>query len=600
LYEIFYLDYSSFRKISHALQIIANDPTLRNIFQIAICHGHLAVPDQIIPSNKHQSITNKKIYFDSSESEVESTINHHPDDNEILQVFKEQIGSLKIITFSSLSRIEQRLCEKFQLTHFHELGHGTFMNYIQQNERILFPIDAKFNFSSSSESNDQHPTMIIPFEDLEQFILQALNRSIDQKYLEQIICYHYQIESLEQLGHGSYRSILNTIEQNKKPKHRSMHYECMMFDEIPLLKQRSNSLTDLEHQALDAIDQCSLLGNLHYDTQWNLCFRSQLGKLKPFLVRHAIPTLEIDSITCLKLSSNSTIDLFKESLYNFDPILTSGHLVSILVQHHSVHHAPLSLLSNIMHTFFLSISLDNRLYDFLIRIFLRIPFLLLSSIIQRIFLEPLIKLEGSQFKVRELFWTKIDKQDPNTITRFIQLGQQLGFTDWSFDNIKNEPVIQIQREQQLPLAIPIVVKPSTVVKVEPRLTGHNPYDFIERIRREKFGIGLNLSTEGQHLTDQLKSLVGRSLERLSKELYNTDMHFVLELIQNADDNQYDTKPSLIFVIDSNIINIYNNELGFEESHIQALCDIGKSTKGKHQQGYIGQKGIGFKSVFTVW
>jgi hypothetical protein len=241
------------------------------------------------------------------------------------------------------------------------------------------------------------------------------------------------------------------------------------------------------------------------------------------------------------------------------------------------------------------------LYDFLIHIFLRIPFRILSSIIQRIFLEPLIKFEGSQIKVRELFWKTIDKQDSNTIIRFIQLGQQLGFTDWSFENIKNEPtMIQIQHEKQLSQTLPIIIAPSIVCKVEPRLTGHNPHDIIERIRREKFGIGLHLSHEGQHLTDQLKSLVGRSLERLSKELYNTDMHFVLELIQNADDNQYDMKPSLIFVIDSNVINIYNNELGFEEQHIQALCDIGKSTKGKHQQGYIGQKGIGFKSVFTVW
>jgi hypothetical protein len=248
----------------------------------------------------------------------------------------------------------------------------------------------------------------------------------------------------------------------------------------------------------------------------------------------------------------------------------------------------------------LTISVDNRLYDFLIHIFLRIPFLLISSIIQRIFLEPLIKLEGSQIKVRELLWKIIDKQDPNILIRFIQLGQQLGFTEWSMNNIKIEPLIKIQREKQLPVSTPIVTPPSFVSKVEQRFSGSNPYDIIERIRREKFGIGLNLSNEGQYLTDQLKSLVGRSLERLSKELYNTDMHFVLELIQNADDNQYNTKPSLVFVIDSNTINIYNNELGFQENNIQALCDIGKSTKGKHKQGYIGQKGIGFKSVFTVW
>lgn len=218
---------------------------LRKIFQIALCHGQLTLPEpSSIPSKKMDSVTNKKIYFDSSDSdeeeeEEEKLVIKHPNENEIFQAFKEQIDSLKMITFNFLFRIEQRLCEKFQVKNFHELGHGSFMNYIQQNEQLLFPMDAKFNFSSS-ESNEIHPTAaIIPFEDLEQFILQALDRSIDQQYIEQIICYHFQIESFEQLGHGLYRSVLNIIQQNKKSKNTSIHYECMMFDEIPLIKSKS-------------------------------------------------------------------------------------------------------------------------------------------------------------------------------------------------------------------------------------------------------------------------------------------------------------------------------------------------------------------------
>ncbi|CAF0749457.1 unnamed protein product [Rotaria sordida] len=625
-------NYSSFRKISHALDIISKDPMLRNIFQIAVCHGHLEIPDQTIQSKelpiKTQCNTNKKIYFhssDSSDNDIElerkslEPIIKHPNDNEIFQAFKEQISSLKIFTFTLLSRIEQRLCEKFKVTYFQELGHGTFNNYIAQNEQLLFSIDTKFKFSSSeydddNNNNNNNTICKISVEDLEQFILQILDRSIiDQQYIEQIICYHYQIESFEQLGHGSFRSIFNSIKQNKKSKNTSIHYECILFDEIPILKQTLNKtsksfLQNVEQQALNAINQCPLLGNLHFDTQWNLHFRSILGNLKAFLTRHMISILEVDHVTFLKLSSNSTLELFKESLYNYDPILTSGHLVSILVQYGSINNAPLSLLSNIVHTFFLTITLDNRLYNFLIHIFLRIPFLLLSSIIERIFFQSLIKLEGSQIKIREILWKTINKQDPNIFIRFIQLGQQLGFTEWSIDKIKIESSIKIQEEKNLSLSIPSCVTSSIVSKVEQIFSTnnnnnnnnhHHPYDLIDRIRREKFGIGLNLSNESQYLTNQLKLLIGRSLERLSKELYNSDMHFVLELIQNADDNQYIQKPSLVFVIDSNSINIYNNEIGFQENNIQALCDIGKSTKGKHKQGYIGQKGIGFKSVFTV-
>lgn len=89
--------------------------------------------------------------------------------------------------------------------------------------------------------------------------------------------------------------------------------------------------------------------------------------------------------------------------------------------------------------------------------------------------------------------------------------------------------------------------------------------------------------------------LGRSLDRLSKDLYNKDTHFVLELIQNADDNSYPETmkegqcPAVTFVMEENAIRVMNNESGFEEKHIRALCDVGRSTKGKHKYGYIGNK-----------
>jgi len=46
-------------------------------------------------------------------------------------------------------------------------------------------------------------------------------------------------------------------------------------------------------------------------------------------------------------------------------------------------------------------------------------------------------------------------------------------------------------------------------------------------------------------------------------------------------------PSLQFHIDADSISVYNNELGFEEQNIRAVCDVGSTTKGKHKFGYIG-------------
>ncbi|XP_061912312.1 uncharacterized protein wu:fj29h11 [Entelurus aequoreus] len=144
-------------------------------------------------------------------------------------------------------------------------------------------------------------------------------------------------------------------------------------------------------------------------------------------------------------------------------------------------------------------------------------------------------------------------------------------------------------------------------EVEMAISQSETLDFkraiIEEIRKNEFGIGVKLTAEGQKLMQVQQNMVGRSLDRLSTELYSKDTHFVLELIQNADDNTYasdnDALPALAFVVDRDCITVLNNETGFQEANIRAICNVGRSTKGKHTYGYIGQKGIGFKSVFKV-
>eukprot|EP00775_Hariotina_reticulata_P013386 gene13386-13513_t len=94
--------------------------------------------------------------------------------------------------------------------------------------------------------------------------------------------------------------------------------------------------------------------------------------------------------------------------------------------------------------------------------------------------------------------------------------------------------------------------------------------------------------------------LGNALEKLSEELYSNDVHFVLELVQNADDNKYGpgTCPMLELVLTSGAVSLVNNELGFRIKDVKGIADIGKSKK-KGRAGYTGQKGIGFKSVFRV-
>ena len=94
------------------------------------------------------------------------------------------------------------------------------------------------------------------------------------------------------------------------------------------------------------------------------------------------------------------------------------------------------------------------------------------------------------------------------------------------------------------------------------------------------------------------------LPRLAKNLYTKDVRFIFELLQNADDNLFTraaaaaSQPFVEFRVFHDRIVVECNENGFSEANLRAICNVGKSSK-KGAQGYIGEKGIGFKSVFKV-
>jgi hypothetical protein len=127
-----------------------------------------------------------------------------------------------------------------------------------------------------------------------------------------------------------------------------------------------------------------------------------------------------------------------------------------------------------------------------------------------------------------------------------------------------------------------------------------PREVIERIRREEFGIDENLDPQARKVVDNLTRRYKNLLATVAEDLNSKESHFILELIQNADDNSYPAgvAPSLAFRIDGGRLTVVNNESGFTEENVRALCSAGESSK-KDKSGYIGEKGIGFKSVFKV-
>ena len=129
------------------------------------------------------------------------------------------------------------------------------------------------------------------------------------------------------------------------------------------------------------------------------------------------------------------------------------------------------------------------------------------------------------------------------------------------------------------------------------------YEHIKRIRNE-YGLNDIKAIESSRTVRNLHN----AIKKLANDLYSKETHFLLELVQNAEDNEYKTDACLSFSLlktdptntegSVGALLIQNNEVGFGINNIEAICAVGESTKTK-ASGYIGEKGIGFKSVFRI-
>jgi hypothetical protein len=131
---------------------------------------------------------------------------------------------------------------------------------------------------------------------------------------------------------------------------------------------------------------------------------------------------------------------------------------------------------------------------------------------------------------------------------------------------------------------------------------------IEQIRRNEFGFD---DATGRPSQSPLIAKFRRALKQLATGIFEHAHHYVFELTQNADDNRYaknaDRFLKFILLEDDpthtpgsrGCLCVLNDETGFEKKHVESLCDIGNSTKSGNREGYIGEKGIGFKSVFLI-
>ena len=100
----------------------------------------------------------------------------------------------------------------------------------------------------------------------------------------------------------------------------------------------------------------------------------------------------------------------------------------------------------------------------------------------------------------------------------------------------------------------------------------------------------------QSIHPLMAGMLRKSLHLFSLELYSGPVRALWELLQNADDCSYTGCPCIRIVQSPDYVWLEYNEDGFSSEDVQALCNVGASTK---HLGQTGQKGIGFKASFVL-
>ncbi|MEQ2224045.1 hypothetical protein ILYODFUR_003396 [Ilyodon furcidens] len=695
---------------------VSADRLTRALFQLAICGGSLAVPQDLVPKDKTPKMT-------ADAKTVDKAAPALPSEAKVKQYVKDNLASQNsAVTLAHIAALEKKLTKNFNIKDFVSLEQGTFLDFLVKHIQLLQETLGSALFLRPNvelTGSGFRPTRQDVFEFIKQCGHISSTDPNELALIESALRSHYRVRDSRDLGYGTLHTLADLVKRQRSLAGGGG--VSPVYYESALLAKHSKSSIESgcesvgrlgemsKAQALASLLSCPLLEDVNNWSQWEMIFKPSHGPLKDFIESNAANTglavLEVSPGLLLRITTETGDKHFTSAVATLDPVGTAGHLVS-MVAADGIDNAPTALLANHMENSLAAavaeedlskaeedVTCYSRVAKFLLRCLTRIPTRTCHALLQQVFLEPFSRVLG-QAKSKEVLIT-VAQSDPKHLNCLHQLGILLGITDWVKDYQKkltppqsqnnnaytahrdhpkpnltdsnssslsalnmsedelleddsidsssvssqlNQTIQQVNGDQARELdeeedeeelyelaSIPNgetsdisseaecgqsdeqLNKSDTDEKEVDSCQSEDKFcrqkNIIEDIRKSEFGIGVELNEEGQKLMQVHQERLGRSLHRLSTELYSKDTHFVLELIQNADDNSYPSEggviPALAFVVERDCITVLNNEMGFQERNIRAICDVGRSTKGKHTLGYIGQKGIGFKSVFRV-
>ncbi|KAK2197037.1 bifunctional Histidine kinase-HSP90-like ATPase superfamily/Zinc finger [Babesia duncani] len=388
----------------------------------------------------------------------------------------------------------------------------------------------------------------------------------------------------------------------------------------------SNS-SEIYNMAIEMISNAPELVNLFEYTMWDINF-SSLGNMHEFILQQKLSFMQRFSFFyysdryIIKILSpysfDGDLDIIQTMIDSVHTLESHKFVASTLALILKKQMSQIPDLSHVIASLDGMVNSDSngKLAPFIIQSLELIPHPL-------VLLFAKVTLVGSKLLYKEhvdlIFSVKIN---PNPLVKLAMIGKayNLPFILSKINALLlnqregiDKPINEAAKIQQ------VIMVPIEQEQLEPSIHASLSFcdptrgkELIDEIRKFEFGIGLfdcdaatpkekSLNSQFQKIFAKNKQRIVRSIKRLSEDLYNTKIHLQLELIQNADDNDYDVVlPKIGFYLDKNAMVVVNNERGFQERDVRSICDIGASSKvGNVSSNKIGRFGIGFKSVFVL-
>ncbi|KAI7727546.1 hypothetical protein M8C21_003850, partial [Ambrosia artemisiifolia] len=527
----------------------------------------------------------------------------------------------QMIFLREICKLEISLTRYFSVNDFETLGFGDIFTFLSEHISIL-PTTWQKCFIITETPEKPLVKVCMSQHYLLELLSQAANNlgeneTLSKLMVSELLRMQFPSAGLTLLEDEFTEDLLATRSKNGDNVNSSVVLFSSTLTDFRAEKDLSNTHV-FGKDAVELLLSAPMLVDLTSWSSWDFKFAPSLGPLVGWLLSY-VSTKELLCLVTkdgkvLRIDHSGTVDSFLEAILHGSSFETALQLVSLISLYGGERNVPLSLLKCYAKNGF------------------EIMFKTSSSIASRFVLDCLGYLPKefrsfagdllvSTFRsiAKDAYMVILSECKSKKDHMIIhELGLSLGIVEWFEDRCSVLSKSKESVENKRPLSENEVTRSLVVNQLS--VMAHRAHSFddsriqptdsereknaaniIESIRVQEFGMDPNISSTESSILEKQHARLGRALFCLSQELYSQDSHFLLELVQNADDNAYpaNVEPTLTFILQEKSIVVLNNEHGFSAENIRALCDVGNSTKKASSAGYIGKKGIGFKSVFRV-